>query len=51
VTIGAAGGGAGARVVQQRVDEGVGRVADHGLKVEAVLRERRDGQGALPAGP
>lgn len=50
VTVGAAGGGAGARVVQHG-DERVGRVADHRLQVEAVLRERRDGQRALPAGP
>lgn len=50
VAVGAAGGGAGARVVEY-VDEGVGRVADHGLQVEAVLGERGDGQRALPAGP
>lgn len=50
VTVGAAGGRAGAGVVEHG-DEGVGRVADHGLQVEAVLRQRRDGQRALPAGP
>lgn len=50
MTVGAAGGGAGARVVEHG-DEGVGRVADHGLQVKAVLREGRDGQGPLPAGP
>lgn len=50
MTVGAAGGGAGARVVEHG-DERVGRVADHGLQVEAVLGEGRDGQGALSAGP
>lgn len=50
VTVGATGGGAGARVVEHG-DEGVGRVADHGLQVKAVLREGRDRQRALPAGP
>lgn len=50
MTVGAAGGGAGAGVVEHG-DERVGRVADHGLQVKAVLGERRDGQGALPAGP
>lgn len=49
VTVGAAGGGAGAGVVEQRVDDGGGGVADH-LQVKAVLGERRDGQGSLPAG-
>lgn len=50
MTVGAAGGGAGAGVVEHG-DERVGRVADHGLQVKAVLGEGRDGQGALPAGP
>lgn len=50
VTVRAAGGGAGARVVQHR-DKGVGRVSDHGLQVEAVLRERGNRQRPLPAGP
>lgn len=50
MTVGAAGGGAGAGVVEHG-DEGVGRVADHRLQVEAVLGEGRDGQRALPAGP
>lgn len=49
VTVGAAGGRAGAGIVEHG-DEGVGRVADHGLQVEAVLGERRDGQRAFPAG-
>lgn len=49
MTVGAASRRAGARVVEHG-DEGVGRVADHSLQVEAVLREGRDGQGALPAG-
>lgn len=48
VSVGAAGGWAGAGVVKHG-DEGVGRVADHGLQVKAVLGERRDGQGPLPA--
>lgn len=38
MTIGATGGGAGAGVVEHG-DERVGRVADHGLQVEAVLGE------------
>lgn len=50
MTVGAAGGRAGARVVEY-VDEGVGRVANHGLQVEAVLGQGGDGQRALPAGP
>lgn len=50
MAVGAAGGGAGAGVVEHG-DEGVGRVADHRLQVEAVLGEGRDGQRALPAGP
>lgn len=50
MTVGAAGGGAGARVVQHG-DERVGRVANHRLQVKAVLGEGRDGQRALPAGP
>lgn len=50
MTVGATSGGAGARVVEHG-DEGVGRVADHGLQVKAVLGEGRDRKGALPAGP
>lgn len=50
VAVGAAGGGAGAGVVEHG-DEGVGRGANHGLQVEAVLGEGGDGEGALPAGP
>lgn len=50
MAVGAAGGGGGARVVED-VNERVGRVADHGLQVEAVLGEGGDGQRALPAGP
>lgn len=50
VTVGAAGGRAGAGVVQHG-DQGVGRVSNHVLKVKAVLGEGRDGERALPAGP
>ncbi len=50
VAVGAAGGGAGARVVQHG-DERVGRVADHRLQVKAMLGEGWYGQRPLPAGP
>lgn len=50
MTVGAAGGRAGAGVVQHG-DQGVGRVSNHVLKVKAVLGEGRDGERALPAGP
>lgn len=49
VTVRAAGRRAGAGIVEHG-DEGVGRVADHGLQVKAVLREGWDGQRAFPAG-
>lgn len=47
MSVGAAGGGAGAGVVEDG-DQGVGGGADHGLQVEAGVRERGDGQGTLP---
>ena len=50
VTVGAACGGAGARVVDVG-DQGVGRGADHGLQVDAGVRQRGDGQSPLPAQP
>ena len=50
MTVGAAGGRAGAGVVEHG-DERVGGVADPRLQVEAVLREGGDGQGALPVRP
>lgn len=50
MTVGAAGRGAGARVVDVG-HQGVGRGADHGLQVDAGVRQRRDGQSPLPAEP
>lgn len=50
VSVGAAGGRAGARVVDVG-DQRVGRGADHRLQVDAGVRQRRDGQRPLPAQP
>lgn len=47
VSVGAAGGRAGAGVVEDG-DQRVGGGADHGLQVEAVVRQRGNGQGPLP---
>lgn len=50
MSIGAAGGGTGPRVVDVG-DERTGRGADHRLQVDASVRQRRDGQRSLPAQP
>lgn len=50
VSVGAAGGGAGPRVVDVG-DQRTGRGADHRLQVDASVRQRRDGQRSLPAQP
>lgn len=50
VSIGAAGGRAGARVVDVR-HQRVRRGADHRLEVDAGVGQRRDGQSPLPAQP
>lgn len=46
--VGAAGGRAGARVVDVG-HQGAGRGADHGLQVDAGVGQRGDGQRPLPA--
>lgn len=50
MSVGAAGGRAGARVVDVG-HQRVGRRADHRLQVDARVRQRRDGQRPLPAEP
>ena len=50
VSIGAAGGGAAAGVVDVG-HQGVGRGADHGLQVDAGVGEGRDGQRPLTTQP
>lgn len=49
VAVGAAGGRAGAGAAED-ADQRAGRGADHGLQVEAVVRQGRQGQGPLAAG-